>query len=70
MAAEAQQKKPPACSIVRLVVRREAITLVRRFKDGDGTRKLAKDYGLSRTGVEELIRSFGWLRGKQKVHAK
>lgn len=68
--SDVKAKKPAACSIVRLVVRREAVTIVRRFKEGDGTRKIAQDYGLSRNGVEELIRTFGWLRGSQKVRAR
>lgn len=68
--SDAKTKTPPAPSIVSLVVRREAVTLVRRFKDGAGVRKLANDYGLSRTGVEDLIRTFGWLRAKQKVRAR
>ena len=67
---DVKTKKPADSSIVRLVVRREAVSLVRRFKDGAGVRKLANDYGLSRTGVEDLIRSFGWLRSKQKVRAR
>lgn len=67
---DVKAKTPPAPSIVQLVVRREAMALVRRFKDGAGVRKLANDYGLSRTGVEDLIRTFGWLRSKQKVRVR
>lgn len=65
----AEDKKPapaPGCHIVEIVNAAKARVIVGRFKSGDGTRKLARDYGLSRAGVEELIRSYGWLRNGQR----
>lgn len=54
-----QQKKdaPPAeCRITEVVFARKAREIAKRFFDGESPRAIARIYGLSRGGVEHLIR--------------
>lgn len=50
--------KHPA--IARLIHRRQALMVLGRFQLGWSVAKLARYYGLSATGVQELIRVYGF----------
>jgi len=50
------------CRIVEIVIASKARKIVVAFREGSSTRSLSRVYGVSRTGVEELIRSYGWRR--------
>lgn len=68
--AEQKKKEPEAgCHIVEIVMAGRARRIVQAFKDGSNTRQIARTYGLSRSGVEELIRSYGWSRKARRAVA-
>ena len=58
--AEQRTKKDAAakaeCRIAEIVFARKAREIAKRFFDGEHPRALARAYGLSRGGVEQLIR--------------
>lgn len=68
---ERESKPAPSSSakIVGLVVSSKARGIVREFKDGASIRTLSIDYSLSRKGVEDLVRAYGWLRNGRKPAA-
>lgn len=58
MVAGAQGKKaaPAECLIAEVVIARKARDIAKRFFEGESPRVIARVYGLSRGGVEHLIR--------------
>lgn len=57
--AEQQKKEaasPAECRITEVVMVSKARLIAKRFFDGESTRAIARVYGLSRGGVEHLIR--------------
>lgn len=68
---EERKKSPEAgCHVVEIVIASRARRIVQAFKEGANTRKLAYMCGLSRGGVEELIRSYGWSRRARRAAAR
>lgn len=63
---ETQRSAPAECRITELVGPAKSKTIVKRFKDGESTRTIARLFGLSRAGVEQLIRRHGWSRAAKK----
>lgn len=53
---EKKDDAPAECRITEVVQARKARVIARRFFDGESTRAIARVYGLSRGGVESLIR--------------
>ena len=47
---------PADCRITEVVMARKARLIAKRFFDGESPRAIARVYGLSRGGVEHLIR--------------
>lgn len=57
MATQKKQADAPAeCLITEVVLSRKARLIAKRFFDGESPRAIARLYGLSRGGVEHLIR--------------
>lgn len=50
-------EKPKTPLVVAIVIRSRARAIVDEFMDGENPRTLARKYGLSRTGVEDIIRA-------------
>lgn len=62
MAEPVKKAAAPECLITRIVRVHQARLVAQRFFDGESPRTLAKVYGLSRVGVEHLIRQECRLR--------
>lgn len=65
------EKKPSPASakILGLIVSSKARGIVRQFKAGESIRTLSIDYSLSRKGVEDIVRAYGWLKAGRKPSA-
>lgn len=64
--AEVKKAAPPAeCQIASIVIANQARAIVRRFLDGASPRTIGRVYGLSRGGVEQLIRVQTRLRARR-----
>lgn len=58
---------PAGCRITEVVGSRKARVIAKLFFDGATPRTIARDYGLSRTGVEHLIRVECRLKAARKA---